>query len=78
MRTYWEDITQEEAVNRALYGGTYREKNGREVKILGAREIINMYKGKDISKNFQKKKRSLLDWLFIQFKMLSYIKEEDG
>lgn len=27
MRTYWEDITPKEAVNRALYGGKFKESN---------------------------------------------------
>ena len=50
MRTWWENITPEQAVNRALYGGTFKEKDGTEVKIVGAYEVINSLKGKDLSK----------------------------
>jgi hypothetical protein len=41
MRTYWEDITPKEAVNRALYGGTFVAKDGKtEIKIEGAYNVI--------------------------------------
>ena len=44
-RTWWEDITPEDAVNRALNGGTYKDINGNEVVIEGALNVIEKYKG---------------------------------
>jgi hypothetical protein len=50
MRAYWENITAKEAVDRALYGGTFKEKDGTEVRIVGAYEVIDAFKGKNIRK----------------------------
>ena len=50
MRTWWEKITPAEAIKRALYGGTYKDKDGNDVYIEGAYTVINSFKGKDISK----------------------------
>ncbi len=59
MRTYWEDITPEEATQRALFGGTLIEKDGTTVRIIGAYEIINALKGKDIEKLSKQEKKML-------------------
>jgi RHS repeat-associated protein len=59
MRTYWENITPKEAVNRALYGGTFTEKDGTEVRIIGAYEVIDLFKGRDISKLTKEEKKQL-------------------
>lgn len=59
MRTYWEGISEQEAVNRALYGGVYTEKNGDQVRILGAYEVVDMLKGKSIEKLSRKEEQML-------------------
>ncbi|MBC7388113.1 MAG: hypothetical protein H7329_02785 [Opitutaceae bacterium] len=59
MRTWWEDISPNQAVDRALYGGTFKELNGTVIKIKGAYQIINELKGKDISKLSRKDKKML-------------------
>jgi len=58
MRTFWEDITPDEAINRALYGGTFKEKDGSSVRIVGAYEVVNSLKGKDIEKLSRKEKKT--------------------
>ena len=50
MRTWWEKIKPEQAVNRALYGGTFKERDGTLIRIKGAYETINELKGRNISK----------------------------
>jgi RHS repeat-associated protein len=59
MRTWWETITPEEAVSRALYGGTFTEKDGTVVTIPGAYNVIKSFKGKDISKLSMEEKKEL-------------------
>ena len=48
MMAYFEDITPEEAVNRALYGGTFNDKDGKPVIIEGALNVIARLHGKNI------------------------------
>jgi hypothetical protein len=50
MKTYWEDISDEEAVNRALKGGEFeqKDKDGNvigKIVIEGALNVIEKYKG---------------------------------
>jgi RHS repeat-associated protein len=59
MRTYWEDITPDEAVTRALFGGIFKEKDGTQVRVLGAYEVVNSLKGKDLSKISRAEKKLL-------------------
>ena len=48
MRTIFEDIDQEEAVDLALNGGyRYDEKKGKNIHIKGANNILNDLKGKN-------------------------------
>ena len=58
MRTWWEDITPEQSVNRALYGGTFKERDGTEIKVKGAYEVINEFKGTGISKLSREEKKA--------------------
>ena len=61
MRAYWEDISVEEAVDRALWGGDYIEKNGENWHIEGAFEVLNrlMESGKAIE-DFSEEEKKLL------------------
>ncbi len=58
MRTYWEEIDEETAIKRSLYGGTFIDKDNCSITIVGAYEVIDSFKGKDIEKlSIQDKKR---------------------
>lgn len=63
MRTFWEDITPQEAVKRALYGGVYEgqkgDEKGKMVAIIGAYEVIEQLKGKNINKLSREDKKLL-------------------
>ncbi len=61
MKTYWENISDEEAVDRALYGGTFTGKEGQHVVIEGAYNVIERLQ----SLNLQEK-----DWTEDQLKDL--------
>lgn len=56
MRTYWEDISAGEAIDRAIYGGKYKELDGSEVQIEGAQNIINRYRGRGFNNLTMKEK----------------------
>jgi RHS repeat-associated protein len=45
MKTYWEEISDEEAVDRALYGGNFKGLEGQDVYIEGAYNVIERLKG---------------------------------
>jgi hypothetical protein len=72
MRAYWEDITPQEAIKRALYGGVYEEKftkdgkkveNCKMIRIIGAYEVIEQLKGRDIN-NLSREDKKLLGTAF--------------
>lgn len=44
-RTWWEDISPEDAVTRALCGGTFKDINGNDVTIEGALNVIEKFNG---------------------------------
>jgi hypothetical protein len=59
MKTSFENITNEEAVNRALNGGTFKDKDGKTVVIEGALNVIEKFKGRDIEKLSDDEKKEL-------------------
>jgi RHS repeat-associated protein len=59
MRTYWEDITPDQAVERALFGGEYLNNDGTQVVIVGAYQIVNSLEGIDF-KDLTKEQKKLL------------------
>lgn len=59
MMTYWEDITPAEAVKRALYGGTFFDREGNSIKIVGAYNVVNSFKGMSFQ-NLTKEQKKLL------------------
>jgi RHS repeat-associated protein len=63
MRTYFEDISTDKAVDRALngYNGTYKDKDGKEVHIVieGALNVIERFNGRDLEKLTTEEKKDL-------------------
>ena len=57
MMTYWEDIAPAEALKRALYGGTFLDREGNSIKIVGACTVVSSFKGmgfQNLTKNQKK------------------------
>lgn len=44
-------VSADEAVNRALYGGTYKDETGNDVHVTGAFEVLDEYRGVDLEKD---------------------------
>ena len=59
MKAYFENISDEEAVDRALNGGTFTDQNGNSVVVEGALNIIKRFKGVDLDKLTEAQKKEL-------------------
>jgi RHS repeat-associated protein len=59
MKAAFEGISDKEAIDRALHGGTFKDVNGNEIKIEGALNVIERFKGRDIEQLSTKEKKEL-------------------
>lgn len=59
MKAYFEGISDYDAVDRALNGGEFTDKDGNCIVIEGALNVIQRYKGKDMEKLSQNEKQEI-------------------
>lgn len=59
MRAWFEDIDEETAIKRALYGGRFKDVNGEYITIVGAMQVIKSLQGKDIEKLSETEQKAL-------------------